>query len=267
MRSLRYYIDLIREGELIEPTVTNKTVNKLDNYKLLKFLHKNTDDPKSGAYAYARDVDPHQVRLTSYKPVIVDEDPKLLYYQAIAPLMGENPYVPNVYEITLVQGKNQPSNRQKPAYKLQKLVKYNDVPALSMGATCIPIIKSFVDANTSKFPDQWLSGMYNSLKNNFEKFGQEIFSGSVEDPIGDSPPYIVDSNSISGFKLQCLDTVLSCIEYSRPTTDEKLYEVMKLIGELKQKYKFHKDLHLYNVMFRPIGAGGYQLVITDPLAD
>ena len=109
MHTLRYYINLIQESELVEPKVTTQQVQNLNPKKLAKVQSRIEAGPfKSGVAAYAKELDPHQIKLTTFKPVKPEDDPKFQYINAVRPLMGENPYVPNVYEIKLVKGKNLP---------------------------------------------------------------------------------------------------------------------------------------------------------------
>ena len=269
MKSIRYYINLIQESELVDPKITKKQVHNLDLDKLEKFQSKNTDDDKSGLFAYARDVDPHQIKLTAYKPELIADDPKYQYIQKIKPLMGENPYVPNVYEIKLVTAKNLETGQVKPSYIMQKLLNFKDVPVLSLYAVAKQLMKK---CSTDKLTGHDRDFVYNSsqtVNHLYDKVNQSILNGTVEDPIGDEGN-AWSSDTVSIFKAKVIylitdylsllyDGAISC-------TDKNLVQVMHIIKQIGQDPKFNYDLHEDNIMFRSTPYG-YQLVITDPISN
>lgn len=270
MKSIRYYINLIQESELIEPEIDTKTVQNLNVNKLRNFQDKNLDkDETSGTFAYAKDVDPHQIKLTSYLPTDINQDSKYQYIQAIKPLMGSNPYVPNVYEIKLVKAKNLPQEEQKSTYLMQKLVNWIQVPPLSLYAACIPVMKSCNNEST----DTDLIDRYNELKREYKLLRDDEMQ---YDP--NHKNYKPQHKSTEHhFKRELAYLMADYLEYlfadEITSNDSQLTEVMNIISELfKNSWDQDRDLHLFtfdlhtnNFMFRP-SPYGYQLVITDPLA-
>ena len=270
MHTLRYYINLIKESELVEPTINTKTVQNLNVDKLEKFHDKYSfNDPKSGYYAYARDVDPHQVKLTSYMATDINQDSKYQYIQAIKPLMGSNPYVPNVYEIKLVKAKNLPQEQQKPTYIMQKLFNYNQIPPLSLYAACMPVIESCNNDSTGL-----------DLIKKYEKLKREYaFIRDNEMQYDPDHKNYEPQNKFTEryFKLDIAKLTADYLEYlyadELTSDDSQLTEVMSIIRKLfidswdkdRKLHIFNYDLHRNNFMFRS-GPYGYQLVITDPLA-
>lgn len=269
MHTLRYYINLIKESELIEPKVTTQQVKNLDVDKLEKFQRKNTDYDKSGLFAYARDVDPHQIKLTSYKPELIEDDPKYQYIQKIKPLMGENPYVPNVYEIKLVTAKNLQKGEVKPTYVMQKLLNFKDVPVLSLYAVVEQLMEKCPLDQVKGYAGASLSNNTQIVNHLYDSVNQLILRGKAEDPIGD-PGNFWSSDNVSSFKSRIIYLITDYLTFlydgEITCTDKNLIQVINIVKQLAQDPKFNYDLHEDNIMFRSTPYG-YQLVITDPIAN
>ena len=256
MKSIRYYINLIQESELVEPKVTTQQVQNLNPKKLAKVQSRIEAGPfKSGVTAYAKELDPHQIKLTTFKTSKPEDDPKFQYINAVRQLMGENPYVPNVYEIKLVKGKNLPQEAQKPTYVIQKLMSYDNVPVLSLYAACKPIIKSCL-ADTSSIHYNSLAQDYNTLRNLHDEFSQSTIYSDLDD---ESPKL---KEKVAMLTARCLRYIF---HQQINSSDNDLNQVMDIIINLSKNSDFFYDLNINNFLFRP-SPYGYQLVITDPLA-
>jgi hypothetical protein len=293
MRPIRYYIDLIKESELIEPEVTTQKIDKFDIAGLQKERRRiQYGDDTAGAYAHATEIDPHQIKLSTFEPEKPAGDAKYQYIEAVKPLMGSNPYAPNVYEIKLVKEKH--TKAQQPSYVMQKLVSYKDVPLLLLYSSCNAIINDIIDANNNSSVNNYATRKYEQLKHRYNKISQDIISGDKDDPASDIQSLIKDKknqlmtrqstrisspksggvgiwskNPITNFKAECIDLTTDLIgkvyEGRMTSPNDQLNQVINIIKKITSKGAFFWDLHPGNVMFRPTGAG-YQLVITDPIA-
>ena len=263
MNTLRYYINLIKESELVEPKVTRQQVKNINMLKLGRHYFKKAGDEKSGYYAYSKELDPHQIKLTTFNPVRSDDDGKLQYIEAIKPLMGVNPYVPNVYEIRLVKANNFQYNSQKPQYVMQKLLSHKQLSASQLFLACDPVIKSCLFGDLYNSYDD-LIDRYKKLKDKANEINQEYTKYS-----GNNTNRILNLN----IKNECVKLTVACLKIllnsGSASKDENLNQVIKIIQDIAESpsgfKNFDYDVHPGNFMFRP-GPYGYQLVITDPLA-
>jgi hypothetical protein len=271
MNSIRHYINIVKESELVEPVVKNQQVNKLVPDKLKQYQQKVKDsdtDDKSGFYAYSKELNPHEIKLTSFMPTTADKDAKLSYIEAVAPLQGANPFVPTTYEIKIVKADNLGQNLQKPAYVMQKLITYEQVPSLLLFKTCYNIIKSIFVPKMGPY-DQNLYKKLERLVQTNDSISNELMTTNKKDLVDPITKRLDNwEMNIANFKDECVTLVLYFIEKlfdgSAKTTDKNLQVVMQIIKKLIKKYNFDYDLHSGNIMFRPT-SNQYQLVITDPI--
>lgn len=268
MHTLRYYINLIKESELIEPNITKQQVKNLDLDKLEKFQSKHTDDKTTGLYAYARDIDPHQVRLTAYKPDLLTNDPKYQYIQRIKPLMGKNPYVPNVYEIKIIMAKNLETGQVKPSYIMQKLFRTADVPLLSLYAVLDRLMQKCSINRVTGYTGEFITRNTQKVNQLYDQIYYSIMIDQADDPIGNEGE-IGSSDMILNFKARTINLIIDYLTFLYdgiiPCTDNNLITVMSIIKKLDAMPNFSYDLHSDNIMFRSSNFG-HQLVITDPIA-
>ena len=269
MNTLRYYIDLITESELVEPKVTTQQVQNLNREKLERFRSKRRRSDDSGYFSYPSELDPHQIKLSTYHPTYTENDPKFQYINAIKPLMGINPYVPNVYEIKMVQAKNYPTGDVKTSYTLQKLLAYHQIPTLSLYKITKSLMKDLVDNNNNDAQD--LIKRFNKLRSNYETIKREIIYTNIEDPVGKkydpfNDPGIQDH--ILDFRGECVYLIVDYLSdlYDNRiiSKDDNLNQIMSIIKKTATKRMFF-DMKTDNIMFRS-NPYGHQLVITDPLA-
>lgn len=274
MDELRKYINIINESELIEPVTTTKQVKNLDLDKLYRTRRKLISKNDAGVSAYAKDINPHEIKLGTFEPVEKDKDPKWQYFKAIEPLQGENPYVPTVYEINIVTADNLPGELQKPSYQMQRLLSWQQVPTLPLFQTCFNIIDKFDIGNTSYY----IKSTINKIKKQYQELENHILytnkrsNTDPEFPQGDARNMDPEQRNFltqeKVSKENCVDFVLTLIsqalEGKITTHDNYLSEVLAIIDKIGNIGGFSGDLHTGNIMFRPTG-NTYQLVITDPL--
>lgn len=266
MHTLRYYIDLINESELIEPEVNTKQIDHLDVGKLQKFKDKKmkNDDPNSGYFAHSKSINPHEIKLTDFEPSKKQDDPRIAYFEKIKELQGGNPFVPTIYEINIIKAKNLPGS-QKSSYRMQKLLSWGEVPTLSLFQTCIQILET-------------LSGMeylIDEFKTIYKKLHSEIMYSDKKDLTQKFGAF--DKKPTENWDLELYDEKLNCVIKTAmylkmlfnqyiTTNDDNLEEIMQIIREVMfENTNFTYDLHANNFMFRPT-SNAYQLVITDPIA-
>ena len=125
----------MRLFELIQTKTTQKDVDaSFDMHNRGKLAAnygvKDGEDPwnsDNGTYAHGKENprDPHQFRKKNYLPAELENDAYYQYIKAAEPYMGENPYFPRVYNITIKTDNN---GRELPSYDIEKLHKANDLP-------------------------------------------------------------------------------------------------------------------------------------------
>lgn len=244
MKTIRDYINLIEANDFYLPREVEKEINTIDIEKLAKQKDARIDNDNSGWYMYAKQKDPHTVRLHSHELIDLRADGKYTYIKAIKNLIGENPYVPTIDEIKIIKVKDPQIKGVKITYEIRNLFHWNQIPPIQLYIACKRILDS-CDLDFDK-----------DLLLRLRRTNRELYR--VRD---------IDKNTLLDLNYlitETCDVIPQIASGDIQSTDLNLTSLCSIINSLTTPTK-EWDLHKNNVMFR-LGSYGAQLVITDPIA-
>ena len=218
----------MRLNELITPQIVNTNIKKPhDIAGAREKLKTSATAYASGRRVSSPDVSNAEFYKRNHLPSTLKNDAYNAYIKAIIPLMGGNPYVPEIYKILYVKDTN---GRKIPKYKMRAYEKYTRCSSgeiLALLRRAFPVI-------AEEFDDEIEAGVQLKKTTIWFRLVAEINAAAKQD---------ID------------------------TSDEQLNEVLEIIRNVVgSNRKFHYDMHTDNFMIRRTSFGP-QLVISDPVQD
>jgi hypothetical protein len=215
-----------------------------------------------GAFAAVqRTADPFVVRKKSKDPTSID-DPYLRYINIIRNYMGQNPFLPITYRVTMQKG--QTTANQRANYDLENLfpVSKFGFEFLSRYAVHLfPRLEPLIAVIDSKKDDEQtkIYKLALNLEFQLESLGNQILV-NVRD---EKRNYLANTQELN--LKEFLPNLINSLKSKFNTYDSKLIEALTLISWVITEIKNASfDLHSENFMFRLL-KGMPQLVFTDPI--
>lgn len=158
-------------SELITPKTTTSSLSRpFDMDKLASKFNKERDSYSSGSYALGSNdkKDPHMYSKKNYYPSVLDKDAYYQYVMAIKPYIGENPYFPRVYVISLTKDSK---GRVIPKFTIEKLKQSLEFSYEALLGMAERMFKNF---NPPDFEDQLFNIITKRIQN-------DLISGDFSD--------------------------------------------------------------------------------------
>ena len=166
---------------------------------------------------------------TNFFPSKLDDDGYNAYVKAVTPLMGSNPYVPEIYKIVHVKD---PSGGVVPRYEMHEYETYDKFSS-----------KAILAMIRKAFPDD---------------------AKKIDINLANDPTLKMDNEMM--WKVLIVK-IREALTDNTPTNDKKLNQVLQIIRDVTSSNPaFVYDMHLNNCMIRRTSFGP-QLVVTDPIQD